>query len=437
MALVAAGSVVFLSFRADVTGSSTAQLLEPRADGVTPLVTERFDGADARRLPTELQAQWEANLAGIEVAAAANVRVAPNGDVVGIFALPDVDDRAVVIALDGGSGVERWRTEIESSARSFDILGVIGDVVVLERLDTENRSVVGISLLDGELRWERVTADPGVHVLLHGTSVVARVSFTANERLTFIDPVTGEEVGRVPGRLLATDYRGTWYVRSGRRVSRLDLRDGWLPPVLLERELPDAESTASIIDERLVVRTDAGVDEVDGGTLRSLSISADVRVSDGEEITADVVRRFNPMVDGAFVFSGLDRVYGAQLDGDDIVVRWAADGAAVDVQPTDDGLAVRLAEDGGASQRIINASTGDEIVQVPILPGAFDNLEIVANGIVVKQAAAVGFERVAFDLDGNRLWALLGEGPIAIGPEVVVAYGSSPDGATITLYASE
>ncbi len=97
-------------------------------------------------------------------------------------------------------------------------------------------------------------------------------------------------------------------------------------------------------------------------------------------------------------------------------------------------LSLVVATEGGASQSVVDASTGREITLIEMVPGSVATLQLVGNGVVVKQSALVGFERVGLDLDGNRLWSLVGEGPLAIGPGVVVTYGPSDAGVAVTAY---
>ena len=52
----------------------------------------------------------------------------------------------------------------------------------------------------------------------------------------------------------------------------------------------------------------------------------------------------------------------------------------------------------------------------------------------MKRSAQVGFELVGLDLDGNRLWSLVGDGALAIGSGVVVTFGQSDAGVAVTAY---
>lgn len=429
-------------------------LSQPRyADGiagvpvVAPIVAEPFAGADRRWLPDALDLRWSSVVAGVEPTSRTQLVVGPGGTVIGLFAdAAASDDRgaSLIVGLDADSGDEIWRTPFDSEVRAFTVLGMFRGVVVLERLDTDNRSVVGISIDSGAVLWERETNDPGVHVALTGSEIVARVSFTGSPRLTFIDPVDGEEVARVPGRLFATDLLGTWYVRNENSVLTLDLSDGWKAPDPSHRIAVDDRSDITVVDDRLL-ELDRSVVQVSGPVLRADSIGTSLETIADErspfEISSSAgvalpssFQQIIPIVDDAFMLRGDNAMFGAVLGDDGIDVRWRADGAVIDTAPTDRGLTLLLGSDGGGTQQVVDASTGRVIVQVSMVPGAIDTLEMVGNGVVIKQAALVGFERVGLDLDGNRLWSLVGDGPLAIGPGVVVTYGPSDDGLAVTAY---
>ena len=407
---------------------------------VAPLVTEPFAGADRRRLPGQLDQRWRFDLAGVSATGRTRLSVLDDGAVTGVFDDDSIDDgqpASVVVLLDGEDGSERWRTPFDSHSRAFKVLGHFGDVIVLERLDTDHRAVLGLSVDTGAVLWVRDTKDPGVHVVLEGTELVARVSFTVNARLTFIDPASGDEVGRVPGRLFATDFLGTWYVRSGAVASELDLRDGWNPPTPFETLWVDDDEPASVVGGRLLV-IDNGILEVRGDGGYPTGVATIGAAGSGGFAGLDTGANFSqlsPMVDNSFIVVGSRSVFGAELDDNgDADVRWRASGVPIESRPTDRGLSLVVATEGGASQSVIDASTGSEIALVEMVPGSIDTLQLVGNGVVVKQAARIGFERVGLDLDGNRLWSLVGEGPLAIGPGVVVTYGPSDSGVAVTSY---
>ncbi len=433
----------------DLVGDTAAQLETMSVDGndagviarpADSLVPDPFAGADPRRLPAQLDQQWRAELADVSATGQTQLSVLDDGAVVAVFddtSVADGQPASVIVLLDGIDGSERWRTPFDSQARSFDILGDFGDVIVFERLDTENRSVLGVSEQSGELLWVRETNDPGVHVRLEGTPLVARVSFTVNARLTFIDPNSGDEIARVPGRLFATDYLGTWYVRNSATVSKLDLRDGWSPPTPFGTLWVADSEPASVVDGQLIAIDDGRLERLDqdGAPTNVATIGAAGSGGFAGLDTGASFTQLSPMVDDSFVIVGPRSVFGAVLDeSGDADVRWRATGSPIESRPTDRGLALVVATEGGGSQGVIDASTGAEITVVEMVPGSVDALRLVGNGVVVTRSAELGTERVGLDLDGNRLWSLVGDGPLEIGPGVVVTYAPSDAGVAITAY---
>ncbi len=427
----------------DEVGAPIGEFVVTAEELPASLVTEPFAGADRRRLPSRLDQQWRVDMAGVSATGRTRLTVLDDGGVIGVFADNAVDDgqtAAVVALLDGSDGSERWRTPFDSQARAFDVLGSFGDVVVLERLDTDNRAVLGLSITTGEVLWVRNTNDPGVHVVLEGTQLVARVSFTVNARLTFIDPASGDEVGRVPGRLFATDFLGIWYVRNASAVSQLDLRNGWNAPTPFETLWVDDDEPASVVGGSLIVIDDGSL-EVRGADGSPTSVATVGVAGSGGFAGLDTGANFtqlSPMAANSFIVVGSRSVFGAELDENgDADVRWRASGVPIDSRPTDRGLSLVVATEGGASQSVIDASTGREIAVVEMVPGSIGTLQLVGNGVVVKQSARIGFERVGLDLDGNRLWSLVGDGPLAIGAGVIVTYGPSDAGVAITAYGDQ
>lgn len=415
----------------DVDG--TSQVL------VTPLVAEPFAGADARRLPMQLEQRWRAEVAGVSATGRAGMRVLGSDAVVGVFDVDSTEDLqvgSVVVMLDGGDGSELWRAPFDIPARALDVLADVDGVVVIERRDADNHGLFGYAADSGAVEWVRDADEPGTYASLDGTPLVVHVPTARDQSLTFIDPTSGASVGRASGRLIATDHLGTWFVRSGSVVSGLDLRDGWRPPTILETIWVDDDEPASVVGERVVV-IDDGFLEIrgDGGYPTHI---ATVGVGSGGFAGLDTGANFSQlfsMVGDAFVIVGSRSVFGARLDENgDADVRWRATGTPIESRPTDRGLSLVLATEGGGSQRVVDASTGREIAVIEIVPGSMDALRLVGNGVVLKRSALVGFERVGIDLDGNRLWSLVGDGPLAIGSGVVVTAGPSGAGIAITAF---
>lgn len=401
--------------------------------GVVPLVAEPFAGADARRLPRRLDELWRTDLTGVSANSRTRLSVLADGAVVGLFdavdddGLDDGGDSSVLVLLDGIDGAQRWSRLFDGATRAFDVLGDVGDVIVVERRDGERRAVMGISVETGGMSWLRETNGLVASTILEGTELVLQTS--TDRELVFIDPRTGLEVDRMTGSLVATDHLGTWYLSDGATVSALDLGDGWTAPVPLETLWVDDGEPVSVVDGRVVVIED-GILQIrgDGGyPVRELTVG-----SGGLDSDANFTQLI-PMVGDSFVIVGSQATFGAAFDETgDVDIRWRAEGTVIDSRPTDRGLSLILATDGGGSQRVVDASTGREIAMVEMLPGSIETLALVGNGIVVKKSALVGVERVGLDLDGNRLWSLAGEGPVAVGPSVVATFRPSDAGVAVT-----
>ena len=440
-----------------------------RATAVEPLVTELFAGADPRRLPTEVVERWTSTIGGVEVSGRTRVVVGPDDAVYGVFAATTDDAAAVadgtaatvVVALDPESGVERWRVPLDVAARLATILGVFDSTVVVRASDP-NGGLAGLDASTGEVRWSSAIEDTSTDVALDGTELLARVSFGDDDEIVIVDPRTGVEFGRVPGELFATDSLGTWYVLDGDRVSRLDLRDGWSPPVVVATLAADgtsrSSSAATIVDGRLVQADGRALsvgpslegpssDPVvtSGSILESAPSSTDpsfpaptsadlIPLNDGGAEPPSTIQLLAPMVGPSFVLVGDGRVFGARLGDAGVDLRWKADGAIVDSVPTDRGRSLLLASDGGATQWVVDASTGRTIIGIGMVTGAIDTLQLVGNGVIVKRSAAFGFERAGIDLDGDVMWSLVGEGPLAVGNGVVAEVRRDEAGAVVTAW---
>lgn len=394
-----------------------------------------FAGADERQLPDTASLLWQNDVDGVVANDGSSILVDGRSLVVGIFdvnvdVIPVGGAGSVMLGFDAATGEERWRTNLASDAGAFSLLGVLDGTLVLELLDTENRSVIGFDASTGEQQWERATGDPGVHVILDGSSVITRVSFTVNARLTFIEPGSGSEVGRVPGRLFATDFLGRWYVRNDERVSLIDLRDGYSEPVEVGTLGVTDGVAATVVDGQIVVIDGAGFARNSAdATLSPLTISLGAGVEPPLGI-----RRFSPMVGSTFAFSGSDTFFGAELVGDEVEVSWSVDGGVIATSPTIRGLVFVVGAEGDLERRIVDGRTGTTLTTLGIADNAAEELISVGNGFVVKRRADLGFERVGLDLDGNEIWSLIGDGPISVGDRVVVSYGPGESGASVVAF---
>ncbi|MEP6298684.1 MAG: PQQ-binding-like beta-propeller repeat protein, partial [Ilumatobacter sp.] len=407
----------------DVTTGLSDEWIYPNFDGVgdvvvasgalvDPLVDEPFAGADRRRLPARLDERWSTEVVDVDVPSGTDLTVLDDGSVIGVFDDRSVDAgemASVVVALDTDDGSELWRSRFESSARDLTVVAAFDGVVVMQRRSSTEQSLLGLAAATGDVLWADETDGSVSHSVVPGTSLVARDSSADFPPLGFIDPVTGAEVGRPDGRPFAVDSRGAMFFRNGRDVSRLDLRDGWSPPVPVG-ELPVdgpavEDAPASVVDGRLVVIVDGDlhVRGDDGTPRRAEIVGADP--GDGPVAFTELV----PIGDDAVVLLGGGDAFGADLlDDGDVDIRWRASGTPISFRSTDRGATIVMATEGGGEQRVIDGSTGQEITSVDMVPGAIDTLQLVGNGVVVKRSATVGTERVGLDLDGDQLWTLVG-----------------------------
>lgn len=432
-AVIAGSAVAVMVDSSDVQGG--LDISAPAESGVAgkPLVAGSFAGADPARLPTDVEQRWSIELE--ELVATDRTRLFVDGSRT-ILALLDrssatAEGAGVVVAVDAVTGVERWRLSFERGTPSLRILGVLDGVAMIERLHPDDRSIVGIDVDTGEELWARPVTEPGLNRVLDGTNVVTRIGVSDDAGLVFIDPGSGDEVGRVAGELFSTDRLGRWYVRDGASIAELDLRRGWSPPTPLGRLVDPDVAVAAIVDGRLLeaAGTTLTVSDTTGGA-RTVANTL------GELGPVASIRGVFPMAGPAFVLTTEATTYGAVLDDDGVQLRWEINGRVVNTIPTDRGLALLTASAGGTDLRVVDASTGAMITPLSLEPGSLDTLRLVANGVVVERPAVIGFERVGLDLDGERLWSLVGSGPVAIGDGLITDVAPAVGGVRIIGYGS-
>ena len=437
---VAGAAVITVGIRASVTapeiaggvtvaaGSSAARPGDPMG----PLVVEPFAGADPARLPVDAGQRWSLELADLVVTDRTRLYVDGARTVLALLdrSSPADEGAAVVVAVDAATGSERWRAPFERDTGSLRVLGVLDDVAMIERLHPDDRAIVGIDVETGRELWDRPVTEPGLNRVLDGTPLVTRIGVSGDGGLVFIEPRSGDEVGRVDGVLFSSDLLGRWYVRDGDSLAELDLREGWSPPRDFVRlAVPDA-TASTVVDRRLL--------EADGTRLKVAEAGDAVpTVFELRELgPLASIRGLFPMVGSTFVLTTDTETYGAVLEDRGVELRWQADGRVVNTFATDRGLALLTASAAGTNLRVIDASTGATITPVDLEPAVIDSLRVVANGVVVERPGAIGVERVGLDLDGDTQWTLIGSGPVAVGDELVAVFAPSADGVRIVGYGT-
>ena len=388
-------------------------------------------GADPRRLPEKAEPLWSTALVERRPGVGPRDLLVHDRSVMAV--LDDEAGGSVILTLDADDGAVRWRRTFDFDPTGVRILGGFDQLVVLERNDVRERQLFAIDLSDGSTRWELPTADNGIHVALNGASVITRVSFTGNERLTFVDPATGDEVARVEGRLVGTDLGGTWYVSNSRRVVEIDLSDGWSEPVELVASGATFGETVGVVDGRILV--------MDDGVLSEVSPIDGIR-------TALVVRPFGNDIAAVsilgvggsmFVAVGDGRVVGATLGADDeadvVSIEWSRDGSLREAALSSRGIVLSMTDDqtGPAGRLVVDALTGTTIADA-VGPLTDDEVpRIVRDGVVVTNTE-LGQERVGYDLDGTERWRLAAPGAMRLGDRLLVTFEDTPDGSRISAF---
>jgi outer membrane protein assembly factor BamB len=422
---------VFATAIALVTGVA-AGAVWTRDDGPARPVFEEIAGADSRRLPATSAVIWTSKIDAPNEGASDPAFIVDGRSTV-VVILDDTTDGATLIGLDATSGAERWRTRADFEPSAATLLGVIDGVLVIERNDLVARSLVGVETATGDMVWELDTRDNGVHVILSGTDVITRVSFTGDERLTFIDPASGGEVARINGRILGTDLSGTWFVSSGRRLLSIDLADGYTEPTEIASSATNWDSPTTVVEGRvIVVDTDGTLAEVlpDSTDLVSL-----VTVGGNLPDIASLISTGGPTLMGI----GDGKVLGATLTGDQVVINWQLDASVRVVDVTRRGLLVAVSDAtngliDGVDLAVIDAVSGERLAAIGSAPSQDELPRLLGDGFVVTDDAQLGFERIGYDLDGAEVWRLPSNDPVRIGDRIVVTVGTSATGYTVAAF---
>ncbi len=420
---VTAAAITALALGAFVLIQGGAETERPEAEPVA--------GADRRRVAGTADRLWTTTIdltdgiVGVQLVRLTQFLVADRSTVLAV--LPAAGDTSIVVGLDALTGDEQWRRPLDFDATAVSIIAVIADTAILEQNDLDGRRLIGIDVATGTTSWELPTRDNGVHVVLSGTNVVTRVSFTGNARLTFIDPTTGEEVSRVSGRLIGTDLAGTWYVEDGRRISAIDLSDGVAGTTEFAERSDGWSGPTAIVDGRVIVLDDDGTlaeaPTVDGPLVALVAAGGDL-----PDIVS-LVATGGPTV----MAIGAGKVLGITLVGDDAEIQWTNDASVRVVNVTDRGMLVSISDAtlgfvDGADLAVIDPLTGEQLANSGPAPSTEDLPRILGDGFVITNSGQLGLERVGFDLDGSEMWRLPGNDPIQFGDRVMVIVNAGVSG---------
>lgn len=403
-----------------------------RDNGPDRPMFEEIAGADSRRLPATSALIWTSKINAANDDASDPAFIV-DGRATVVVILDDVEQGSTLIGLDATSGTERWRTQADFEPSAANLLGVIDGVLVIEHNDLVVRGLLGIETATGETAWELETRDNGVHVILSGTDVVTRVSFTGNERLTFIDPLSGDEVARVDGRILSTDLSGTWFIANNRRVVSIDLSNGYTEPDEIASSGTNWNSPTTVIEDRvIVVDTDGALAEArpDAEDLIPL-----VAVGGNLPEIVSLIATGGP----TFMAIGDGKVLGATLTDDQVDISWQLDASVRVIDVTRRGLLVAVSDatngfSDGVDLAVIDAVTGERLAAIGPAPSQDELPRLLGDGFVLTNNAQLGFERIGYDLDGAEVWRLPTNDAVRIGDRILVTVGMDAVGYTVTAF---
>ncbi|MEM9041514.1 MAG: PQQ-binding-like beta-propeller repeat protein [Actinomycetota bacterium] len=477
IAVLAIGAALATATAATVT---TSTLLRPSVEGFidateststdSALIT--FAGADPRRLPDSIATAWTLEIPfAADIGSSLLVRdellVATLSSTEPCLEPPgrcdDLPDRRLegvrtaIVAVDASTGRRMWTGQVAHESDEVDLLGVISGVLVVELRADDGRQVVGLDATDGDELWRLDRNDAESFEVLPGTSVITRSTFGSRPAQEFVDPTSGLVLERVDGAFVATDYGGRWWARSrgpaGDSLFVVDLRPRSDPSAQIVEADVDLTGIGvmTVVDGRPIAAVDGGFvihDSASGWTPATVSAPERFRIDGGRSEgnagspprvrLPDSIVGFTPTSGTDFTFTGGGSIYGASLvdgvGGPSIEVRWQLRGVITQVVPTQRGMLLVVANEGGASLRVADGVSGAILAEVQMYVGVLDSLRLVGDGFVTKRAAELGVELAAIGLDGRDRWTLVGSDPFAVGDGVVVTRTDTDDGVRLTGY---
>ena len=404
----------------------------PAARSVPPIATTRMQQpCTGPRLPTSIDQRWTTAVGG------AVGFVGPLEPGPGVVAALTQDRGSAVsdetvglVVLRAEDGTQLWRTTIEVGSSDPRIIEVADGTVLVETIDDES----GDDLLtayggdDGRVRWTR-RLDSESTAFVHpqsATLIIERVGVGPNDigdtRVFDVETGAREHVGF--GRFVTIDADGRLVTLAGGKVlsaSDEPADTGRLVIGLLEApDAPFAVLGTSVVTS--VGDPDAvelfSTDEAGRRSSRS------VPVADPDGIgTPGVITSITAIGPSGMVLTGRGATFGADLVDDVVVVRWKVDGAFQASVPSDLGRTLMLAGDGGATQFLVDAATGEEFFALRTATGALGVDDVFANGLLRRQGTGASTSWRASDLDDEELWRFGGLRSPAVGFELV--YDSS------------
>lgn len=420
------------SAAADVTGSLDG------GRGGAP-----YAGADRRRLPQEISLRWSRPLAPEDPVVEDYDSVVHVVDAQAVVALhgpggaqPIAESRLETFAADTGDLL--WSTTLPARASSFGLVGVVGDVLLVES-SLGDRRLAAYGLADGVERWVHaeppgqfdVIGEASGFELVAGSPLVARLPVVDVAPTLLFDSATGSSVGQLDGVVIGDDGVGAWHVSLDGQVSTHDLSDGYSSGRPVAR-VGTPTARGDVVDGRIV--------QPDGGRIfitRAEARGATIAVVDGETFGVELppsIQAVSAMVGSTMLIMGSGEIVGARLVGNVIRPVWRRDGAVQRLYPTGNGYLLLVASQGGAQQEVVDGRNGRTLLPLTLSPGLFDSFTVTGNGIVARRLSSLGARVAAHDLTGEEIWSLPGGAPLAVGDLVVARVEMGADGPALATY---
>lgn len=412
---------------------------------------------DPQRLPETIPSLWTTELPQLRAdgGGSAMTWTETIGDrfvVVGTGDARATSGPAAVHLLDAATGRRVWVTQVETRLDRVRFAAAIGESLVL----TVDSEVVAFELGSGRRLWAaELTGADGrrQHVeRLDGTDLLGLFRPGPVESVVVIDSATGSVVTEMTGVVLGTDAKGRWYVQRGEEVLEFDLGgstvnagSGRSVSASVDGELVATVAASgqpvAVIDDVLVTSVGGelasgpirvgGERTVGGDGLTPLTLADSV--PDGLVLVGGLV----PLGGPGFLVVGGGMVHGAEVLDGSIRFAWSRRGSLTATLPNEESAQLIVASNGGSTQTLVDAATGDTVVVLTMTPGMLETLDVVANGVVVRRTSRDGQRIAGLDLAGNELWALDGPAPAAVGFGMVVRSLPQSDGSyEVTAYGA-
>jgi hypothetical protein len=329
------------------------------------------------RVASGVEERWSVGIDGAQDAV---------GSASSLFILAIDNENAEVVSLAGGTGDERWATDVARNVSYSFLSGVLDGVVLGQSCDFDDEcEAFGLDASSGEVLWTEG---------LDGFAFISgRGSYLwgDSDTLELIDPQTGKSTERVRGDSI--DFDGDYaYVRDNDEVEVFDLKN--LSSKFGPVDVDDDSSGAIYQGGNLITSLD---DEL-------IVIKANGDVDRESRVPADSIYRILPGPNGIVIVDTDEGVFG--LD--------PVDGRAEEIWSTNSSLSYGFVgdvgpmvivvdgSDDGSDAEILDAGSGETLVD---LRGYYETDQLTGSNGLVNIIYERNTEATALRYsDGEELW---------------------------------